>query len=64
MANYKLTHTGPEVDAAVTASLAGYTPKGTYANLAALSAAIPAGNSNVYLTADNGYWNYWNGAAA
>lgn len=63
MANFKLTHTGTEVDAAVTASLAGYTPSGTYASLAALSAAIPAGNSNVYLTADNGYWNYWNGVA-
>ena len=61
MANYKLTHTGPEVDAAVTASLAGYTPAGTYASLAALTAAIPAGDTNVYLTTDNGYWNYWNG---
>jgi hypothetical protein len=36
---------------------------GTYASLAALTAAIPAGNTNRYVTTDNGNWYYWNGAA-
>lgn len=49
------------VDAQIAAVASG-SPKGTYANLAALQAAIPAGNNNVYLTADNGHWNYWNGS--
>jgi len=46
------------VVAAVNAS-----PKGVYADLATLSAALPAGNANVYLTADDGKWCYWNGSA-
>jgi hypothetical protein len=45
------------------ASLASGSPSGTYANLAALAAAIPAGNTNVYVTLDDGKWNYWNGSA-
>lgn len=44
-------------------SVASGSPKGIYANLAALQAAIPAGNTNIYLTTDNGNWNYWNGSA-
>lgn len=60
---YTSSHTGPEIDAAITAALAGYVPAGTYADLAALTAAIPEGNSNVYLTTDNNKWNYWNGSA-
>ena len=63
MALYTSSHSGPEIDAAITAALAGYAPSGTYASLATLTAAIPNGNSNVYLTVDNGYWNYWNGSA-
>jgi len=38
-------------------------PKGVYATLAALTAAIPAGNTNIYLVTADGKWYYWNGAA-
>ena len=37
------------------------TPKGTYANLNALKTAKPTGDSGIYITTDNGNWNYWNG---
>lgn len=37
-------------------------PKGVYANLAALQAAKPTGDSFIYLTTDNGNWYYWNGS--
>lgn len=43
--------------------LASGSPKGTYATLTALATAFPIGNSNIYITADNGNWNYWNGSA-
>ena len=36
-------------------------PKETYENLSALQTAYPNGASGVYLTTDNGYWNYWDG---
>ena len=36
-------------------------PKGVYANLSALQTAFPSGASGVYITEDDGYWNYWNG---
>lgn len=35
-------------------------PKGVYANLAALQAAKPNGDSGIYVTADNGHWYYYN----
>ena len=38
-------------------------PKGTYASLAALTAALPVGSANIYVTIDDGNWNYWNGTA-
>lgn len=38
-------------------------PKAVYANLAALQAAKPTGDSSIYLTTDNGNWYYWNGSA-
>ena len=38
-------------------------PKAVYANLAALQAAKPTGDSFIYLTTDNGNWYYWNGSA-
>ncbi|MDB4302084.1 SGNH/GDSL hydrolase family protein [bacterium] len=44
-------------------SLASGSPKGTYADLAALTAAIPAGDDFTYITLDDGNWNYWNGSA-
>lgn len=37
-------------------------PHGSYANLAALNAANPD-HDYVYITQDNGNWNYWNGSA-
>jgi hypothetical protein len=36
-------------------------PKGVYANLAALVLANPP-HDYIYLTSDNGHWNYWNGS--
>lgn len=34
-------------------------PKGVYANLSALQAAKPNGDSGIYVTADNGHWYYY-----
>lgn len=39
------------------------TPKGVYASLNALKTAKPTGDIGVYLTSDDGNWNYWNGTA-
>ena len=47
----------------LTASIASGSPKGTYANLAALQSAYPAGNTNIYVLAVDGNWYYWNGSA-
>jgi hypothetical protein len=41
-------------------SVASGSPKGTYANLAALQAAFPTGNTNIYLTLNDGHWYYYN----
>ena len=35
-------------------------PKGVYANLSALQAAKPNGDSGIYVTADSGHWYYYN----
>ena len=47
----------------ITQSIATGAPKGVYPSLSSLSTAIPTGNSNIYVTSDNGKWNYWNGSA-
>lgn len=36
-------------------------PAGTYATLAALKAAFPNGNSNIYVVTADGKWYYWSG---
>lgn len=38
------------------------TPKGTYSNLAALQSAKAGGDRGIYITTNNGHWNYWNGS--
>ena len=38
-------------------------PKGVYSSLSELTSAIPEGDNNIYLTSDNGNWNYWNGSS-
>lgn len=38
-------------------------PAGIYANLAALQSAEDADKTRIYLTTDNGNWNYWNGSS-
>lgn len=38
-------------------------PKGTYATVAALTAAYPTGNTNVYVVTADGTWRYWSGSA-
>jgi lysophospholipase L1-like esterase len=45
------------------ASIASGSPKAVYATVAALTTAIPAGNTNIYLVIADGKWYYWNGAA-
>jgi len=42
------------------ASVASGSPKGTYVNLAALQAAYPSGNTNIYVTSNDGHWYYYN----
>jgi lysophospholipase L1-like esterase len=37
-------------------------PKGTYANLSELKSAKPTGEQGIFITSDNGHWNYWNGS--
>ena len=44
-------------------SLSSGSPKGVYADLASLTSAIPTGDTNIYITLDDGHWNYWNGSA-
>lgn len=39
------------------------TPKGTYQNISALRSAKPTGEAGIFITTDNGHWNYWNGSA-
>lgn len=46
------------VDAKVSAVASG-SPKGTYPNLSALQSAIPDGDNNIYITSNNGHWNYY-----
>lgn len=38
-----------------------YSPKGSYTDMAALGAAKPTGAEGIYLTVDDGNWNFWNG---
>lgn len=49
------------VDRAIAAVASG-SPKGTYATLSALKAAIPRGDSNIYVVSEDGGWYYWNGS--
>lgn len=37
------------------------TPQGTYATISDLKAAYPNGTSGIYITTDNGHWNYYIG---
>lgn len=45
-------------------SLASGSPKGVYATVSALTSAIPAGDSNIYVVVADGKWYYWNGLGA
>lgn len=44
-------------------NVANGSPKGVYDNLSVLQTAKPNGDSGIYLTSNNGRWNYWNGTA-
>ena len=44
-------------------SLSNGSPAGTFADLAALQSAENIDKTRIYLTLDNGHWNYWNGSA-
>ena len=46
----------------ITQSLASGSPKGVYPTLAALQAAFPAGNANIYVVSADGKWYYWSGS--
>lgn len=41
-------------------SISSGSPKGVYSSLSDLKKAIPQGNNNIYITLDDGNWNYWN----
>ncbi|MBL6538713.1 SGNH/GDSL hydrolase family protein [Streptococcus suis] len=43
-------------------NMASASPKGTFANIAALRQAKPNGDTGTYITTDNKNWNYWNGS--
>lgn len=43
-------------------SIANGSPRGVYDNIDALKLAIPSGNSYIYVTKNDGNWNYWNGS--
>ena len=43
-------------------AVASGSPKGVYATVAALTSAIPKGNSNIYVVSADGCWYYWNGS--
>lgn len=47
----------------VAQSIASGSPKGVYETAAALQAAHPSGNSNIYVVKENGNWYYWDGVA-
>lgn len=47
----------------VTTSLASGAPKGSYATVAALTAAFPSGNANIYIVTADGNWYFWNNTA-
>jgi hypothetical protein len=60
MAYYDLKFVGAQIDALLAN---GGSPSGVYANVAALEAAYPSGDTHLYLvTADNN-WYYWSGSA-
>lgn len=44
-------------------SIASGSPAGTFKDLAALQSAEEVDKSKIYITLDNGNWNYWNGSA-
>lgn len=43
--------------------VASGSPKGIYPTLNDLNIAKPTGDNGIYITTDNGCWNYWNGNA-
>jgi hypothetical protein len=45
------------------ASVTSGSPKGTYATVALLTTAFPAGNTNIYVVTADGKWYYWSGSA-
>lgn len=51
-----------QIEAEVQALVSG-SPKDVYATLAALEAAIPTGDTNIYLVIADGNWYYWDGSA-
>lgn len=50
------------IDLVARNSIVNSSPAGAYANLAALISANPA-HDKIYITLDDGKWNYWNGTA-
>ncbi|AGZ23281.1 hypothetical protein HO831_00445 [Streptococcus suis] len=44
-------------------SITNGAPKGTFGSLSELQQSKPDGDTNIYLTTDNGHWNYYNGSA-
>lgn len=43
--------------------IASGSPKGVYSTLSELQKAKPTGDTGIYITTDNGNWNYWDGSS-
>lgn len=43
-------------------SLSDSAPKGVYKNIEALNTAFPKGRDGIYLTQNDGKWNFWDGS--
>lgn len=52
-----------KADKTALSGVASGSPAGVYANLATLQSAEDADKTRIYLTTDNGNWNYWNGSS-
>ncbi len=61
MASFVSNYTGQKIESSFAFGSAGGIAAGDYPSISALTAAKPSGENNIYVTTDNGCWNYWNG---
>ena len=53
--------TSEEIEDLIVNGVIDGSPRGAYATLTDLQTAYPNGAYGIYLTLNNGHWNYWNG---